>query len=61
MLDRINALEWNEVNEYLNLNTKAVDIFNTLDRINAKGDLWKDITKEKANLKPALNTIKNSG
>lgn len=49
-------LDWDEVNEDLNI--KAFTIFNTLDRIKKKGDLWKDITREKANLKKALEKIK---
>jgi len=49
-------LTWEEVNE--NLDIKAFTIFNTMQRINDRGDLWKDILKEKADLKAALKNIK---
>ncbi|MBC8052733.1 MAG: DNA ligase D [Sphingobacteriaceae bacterium] len=49
-------LDWTEVNE--NLDIKAFTIFNTLNRIKEKGDLWKDITKQKADLKTALKSLK---
>ncbi|MDF3077541.1 MAG: ligD [Sphingobacteriaceae bacterium] len=49
-------LKWDEVTE--DLNTKDYTIFNTLDRIKAKGDIWKDITKTKTDLKKALEMLK---
>lgn len=49
-------LKWDEVNE--NLDIKAFTIFNTIERLTEKGDLWKDIMKEKENLKLALTNIK---
>ncbi|MBC7914515.1 MAG: ATP-dependent DNA ligase, partial [Pyrinomonadaceae bacterium] len=49
-------LEWDEVNE--NLDIKAFTIFNTINRIKEKGELWKDIFNEKADLKIALKAIK---
>lgn len=45
-------LEWDEVNESLDI--KKFTIFNTLERLREKGDLWKDITSDKADLKAAL-------
>ncbi|WP_207420480.1 DNA ligase D [Desertivirga brevis] len=48
-------LSWDEVNE--NLNIKSFTIFNTLDRIKEKGDLWQDITKESTDLKAALESL----
>ncbi|MFD2163896.1 DNA ligase D [Paradesertivirga mongoliensis] len=49
-------LDWDEVNEQLNI--KVFTIFNTLKRIQDSGDLWKDITKEKTDLKSALSSMK---
>ncbi|HEY0899625.1 MAG TPA: DNA ligase D, partial [Sphingobacteriaceae bacterium] len=49
-------LEWSEVNE--NLNIRDFTIFNILERINQKGDLWKDLTVEKADLVKALKNLK---
>lgn len=49
-------LEWQEVNEELNI--KQFTIFNTLDRIRSKGELWSDITNETADLKKALKSLK---
>ncbi|WP_207533101.1 DNA ligase D [Desertivirga arenae] len=48
-------LLWEEVNEDLDI--KAFTIFNTLDRIKEKGDLWQDITKESTDLKAALERL----
>lgn len=48
-------LEWDEVNEQLDI--KAFTIFNTINRIKKKGDVWKDITVEKTNLKTALKNL----
>ncbi len=47
-------LEWIEVDE--NLDFKKFTLFNTLQRLKEKGDLWKDITETKADLKKALAT-----
>jgi bifunctional non-homologous end joining protein LigD len=49
-------LDWSEVTETLNI--KAFTIFNTLERIKEKGDLWKNITKKKADLRSALESLK---
>lgn len=49
-------LEWDEVNETLDI--KAFTIFNILERVKEKGDLWKDIAKEKIDLKIALSNLK---
>ncbi len=49
-------LDWDEVNESLNI--KAFTIFNTLERLKTKGDLWKEMTKDKADLKAALEKMK---
>lgn len=48
-------LYWKEVNE--NLDIKAYTIFNTLERLRKKGDPWKDIFKQKADLKAALKHL----
>ncbi len=48
-------LEWSEVNDQLDI--KEFTIFNTLDRLREKGDLWKDLTAEKADLKKALSQM----
>ncbi|WP_423148229.1 DNA ligase D [Rubrolithibacter danxiaensis] len=49
-------IEWDEVNEDLDI--KNFTIFNTLDRLKEKGDLWKDITECKNDLKKALEKLK---
>lgn len=49
-------LLWEEVND--DLDVKAFTIFNTIERIRLKGDLWKDITAEKMDLKAALERLK---
>ncbi|WP_256013045.1 non-homologous end-joining DNA ligase [Desertivirga xinjiangensis] len=48
-------LAWEEVVEGLDI--KQFTIFNILDRIKEKGDLWKDITSEKTDLKRALEMM----
>ncbi|WP_207425320.1 DNA ligase D [Pedobacter sp. SYSU D00535] len=48
-------LDWDEVNEELDI--KQFTIFNTMDRLKEKGDLWQDITKEKTDLKAALKRL----
>ena len=50
-------LEWDEVNQSLDI--KSFTIFNTLNRLDQVGDLWKDIYNEKADLKRALERIGN--
>src|SRR5690606_33054192 len=49
-------LEWDEVTEDLDI--KDYTIFNTFARLKEKGDLWKDITSVKADLKKALEQLK---
>ena len=49
-------LDWSEVNEDLNI--RDFTIFNILERIEQKGDLWKDLTLEKADLVKALKKLK---
>ncbi len=49
-------LTWDEVNEDLNI--KQFTIFNTAERIRQTGDLWKDITDTKNDLKSALKKLK---
>lgn len=48
-------LLWDEVNESLDI--KKFTVFNTVDRINSLGDLWKDIYRDKADLKLALEKM----
>lgn len=48
-------LEWNEVNGDLDI--RKYTIFNTMERLKEKGDLWKDITSEKTDLKKALEKL----
>lgn len=49
-------LDWAEVTEDLNI--KQFTIFNTLERIKQKGELWADITSYTADLKKALKSLK---
>ncbi|HEY0669043.1 MAG TPA: DNA ligase D [Sphingobacteriaceae bacterium] len=49
-------LDWSEVTE--NIDIKQFTIFNTLDRIKQKGDLWESITSGKADLKRGLKSLK---
>ncbi len=49
-------LEWHEVTESLNI--KDYTIFNTLERIKNKGDLWKDISKNTEDIRKALKILK---
>ncbi len=48
-------LLWEEVNEQLNI--ADYDIFNTLDRLQKKGDLWQPVQKEKNDLKKVIRQI----
>lgn len=49
-------LDWEEVNESLSL--KDYTIYNTMDRLKEKGELWKDILKTKNNLEKGLKLWK---
>ena len=49
-------LLWEEVNE--SLDVKQFTIFNTLQRIEQKGDLWRELLSEKTDLKAALEKLK---
>lgn len=49
-------LEWDEVNDSLNL--KEYNYYTILNRLNEKGDLWKDIFKNAIDLKQVLANIK---
>ncbi|CAL1520861.1 DNA ligase D [Chitinophaga sp. MM2321] len=51
-------LQWEEVNE--NLRMTDFDIFNSLDRINETGDLWKDIQNSKNDLRKVLREHQKS-
>ncbi|KAA2245250.1 DNA ligase D [Chitinophaga agrisoli] len=48
-------LLWEEVNEKLNI--ADYNIFNTLERIQEKGDLWQPVQKEKNDLKKVIRQI----
>lgn len=49
-------LEWTELTETLDL--KDYTIFNTLDRLKEKGELWADLLHTRNNLKAALRQLK---
>ena len=49
-------LEWDEVTESLNI--KDYTIFNIMDRLKEKADIWKDIYDTKNNIQIALKLIK---
>jgi len=48
-------LDWDEVNDDLDI--KKFTLFNTLERIKKKGDIWKDITLKTIDLKSALEKL----
>lgn len=51
-------LDWSEVNDDLDI--KQFTIFNMAERLKEKGDLWKDLTAEKADLLRALKKFRKT-
>ncbi|HEY0896598.1 MAG TPA: DNA primase small subunit domain-containing protein, partial [Sphingobacteriaceae bacterium] len=51
-------LDWSEVNDDLDI--KQFTIFSMPERLKEKGDLWKDLTAEKADLLQALKKFRKS-